>query len=531
MLVVGPTGRRVRLPAPPGRTYPGYAIVVPRSRFDATLQRGALAAGAELFEGRADEPIDEDGRIVGFSVASATRVRADVIVGADGATSRVAEVAGLVDPARVLWGFAVRTYCATSRSRSRTSCCGRPDPARGFRATAGCSRPARGARTSASAWVCWPTGPRAAARRAISTRSSNMRRGSAVLMPSARRWGRGRPSARGSRWESSGRPPRAIASSWWVTRPAWSIRCRARASRRRWTAGVPRPTRFSVVSRRRPTATEAHLARARRVPVDDGQRPPGSARPAESSSPALTRALTAPGIGRALAGRMVDHVERPARRRAAERRDGRRGDNGGPWTRGPRPPARTGAGSTLISYDEAMTEYDVVIVGAGFAGMYMLHRARGIGLTARAFEAGDGVGGTWYWNRYPGARCDIESMQYSYQFSDELQQEWEWSERYATQPEILRYANHVAVPLRPSPRHPVRHPRVVRGLRRGRGSLDDHYRRRRRGVGAVPDHGDRLPVVGAHSRLPGPRPLRGRDLPHRPLAPRRRRLHRGSGSV
>ena len=90
------------------------------------------------------------------------------------------------------------------------------------------------------------------------------------------------------------------------------------------------------------------------------------------------------------------------------------------------------------------TDYDVVVVGAGFAGMYMLHRLRGLGLSAHVFEAGDGVGGTWYWNRYPGARCDVESMQYSYQFSDELQQEWEWTERYATQPEILRYANHVA---------------------------------------------------------------------------------------
>jgi cation diffusion facilitator CzcD-associated flavoprotein CzcO len=87
---------------------------------------------------------------------------------------------------------------------------------------------------------------------------------------------------------------------------------------------------------------------------------------------------------------------------------------------------------------------DVVVVGAGFAGMYMLHRVRGIGLSARVFEAGGGVGGTWYWNRYPGARCDIESMEYSYEFDDDLQQEWEWSERYAPQPEILRYAEHVA---------------------------------------------------------------------------------------
>ena len=89
-------------------------------------------------------------------------------------------------------------------------------------------------------------------------------------------------------------------------------------------------------------------------------------------------------------------------------------------------------------------DFDTVIVGAGFAGLYMLHRMRGIGLSALVFEAGSGVGGTWYWNRYPGARCDVESMAYSYQFSEELQQEWEWTERYASQPEILRYVNHVA---------------------------------------------------------------------------------------
>src|ERR1700681_3113467 len=88
--------------------------------------------------------------------------------------------------------------------------------------------------------------------------------------------------------------------------------------------------------------------------------------------------------------------------------------------------------------------YDVVVVGAGFAGMYMLHRLRGQGLKVRVYEQGGDVGGTWYWNRYPGARCDVESMQYSYSFSDELQQEWNWSERYAPQPEILKYANHVA---------------------------------------------------------------------------------------
>jgi cyclohexanone monooxygenase len=89
-------------------------------------------------------------------------------------------------------------------------------------------------------------------------------------------------------------------------------------------------------------------------------------------------------------------------------------------------------------------EVDVVVVGAGFAGMYMLHRIRQLGLSVRVYEAGDGVGGTWYWNRYPGARCDVPSLEYSYSFDPALEQEWEWTERYATQPEILRYAEHVA---------------------------------------------------------------------------------------
>lgn len=88
--------------------------------------------------------------------------------------------------------------------------------------------------------------------------------------------------------------------------------------------------------------------------------------------------------------------------------------------------------------------YDVAIVGAGFSGLYLLHRCRQLGLTARVWEKGSGVGGVWYWNRYPGARCDIESMQYSYQFDDDLQQEWDWPERYSAQPEILKYAQHVA---------------------------------------------------------------------------------------
>ncbi len=101
----------------------------------------------------------------------------------------------------------------------------------------------------------------------------------------------------------------------------------------------------------------------------------------------------------------------------------------------PQPQTATNAASTHI---------DAAIVGAGFAGLYMLHRLRGLGMSARVIEAADGVGGTWYWNRYPGARCDIESLEYEYGFEDELPREWKWTERYASQPEILRYINHCA---------------------------------------------------------------------------------------
>ena len=89
-------------------------------------------------------------------------------------------------------------------------------------------------------------------------------------------------------------------------------------------------------------------------------------------------------------------------------------------------------------------KYDVIIVGAGISGMYMLYRMRQLGLSARVIEAGSGIGGTWYWNRYPGARCDTDTIEYSYSFDEDLQQEWEWPERYPTQPEILNYLNHVA---------------------------------------------------------------------------------------
>jgi cation diffusion facilitator CzcD-associated flavoprotein CzcO len=97
-----------------------------------------------------------------------------------------------------------------------------------------------------------------------------------------------------------------------------------------------------------------------------------------------------------------------------------------------------------VTQEQGPESYDAIIVGAGLAGLYQLYRLRELGLSARIIEAGDGVGGTWYWNRYPGARCDVESLSYSYSFSPELEQEWTWTEKYPTQPEVLRYINNVA---------------------------------------------------------------------------------------
>ena len=96
----------------------------------------------------------------------------------------------------------------------------------------------------------------------------------------------------------------------------------------------------------------------------------------------------------------------------------------------------TGSGKTQ--------QVDVAVVGAGFAGLYLLHRLRKAGFTTVVLEEADDVGGTWYWNRYPGARCDIQTIDYSYTFDPELESAWQWSEKYATQPEILRYFGFVA---------------------------------------------------------------------------------------
>jgi len=99
--------------------------------------------------------------------------------------------------------------------------------------------------------------------------------------------------------------------------------------------------------------------------------------------------------------------------------------------------------SAALKLDPA-TQFDAIVIGAGVGGLYTLHRLRALGMNVRVFEAGSDVGGTWYWNRYPGCRCDVDSMEYSYSFDDALQQEWKWPERYGTQPEILKYVAHVA---------------------------------------------------------------------------------------
>jgi cyclohexanone monooxygenase len=106
--------------------------------------------------------------------------------------------------------------------------------------------------------------------------------------------------------------------------------------------------------------------------------------------------------------------------------------------------APAAAAAAAVAAPPSHEEFDAVVVGAGFAGMYMLHRLRTMGLRCRVLEAGAGVGGTWYWNRYPGARCDVPSMEYSFSFDEDLQQDWDWTEVMAGQPEILRYANHIA---------------------------------------------------------------------------------------
>ena len=172
-------------------------------------------------------------------------------------------------------------------------------------------------------------------------------------------------------------------------------------------------------------------------------------------------------------------------------------------------------------------DFDAVIIGAGFSGMYMLHSLRDkLDLNVTVFEAGDGVGGTWYWNRYPGARCDSDSYIYCYTFDKNLLQEWNWSERYPEQDEILRYLEHCAerFDLKPDIQFGKRVVEVV---------FDDDTElwtvRTDKGdavTGALRHHRGRRPVDRQHAADQGARFFQGQVLPHQPVAARRRRLHR-----
>ena len=163
--------------------------------------------------------------------------------------------------------------------------------------------------------------------------------------------------------------------------------------------------------------------------------------------------------------------------------------------------------------------FDCIVVGAGLAGIYMLYKLRGLGFSARVLEAAGGIGGTWYWNRYPGARCDVDNMFYSYSFDEALDQEWDWSERYPSQPEILRYINHVA------DRHDL-WPDIQLETRVAVAAYDEAEARWL----VKTEEGERFSArflimatgclsVANSARLSGPRRFQGTSLPHRRVAP------------
>ena len=163
-------------------------------------------------------------------------------------------------------------------------------------------------------------------------------------------------------------------------------------------------------------------------------------------------------------------------------------------------------------------DFDAIIIGAGMSGLYQLYRLREQGLRVRVFEAGTDVGGTWYWNRYPGARFDSESYSYGYSFSKELLQEWDWSEHFAGQPETLRYLNHVADKF--DLRRDIQfRSRVTAAIyEEGYAELEHHAGGRQPLQRPLPDHRDR-PAVDAHPAADrGARRFQGRVLPHRAMA-------------
>ena len=176
------------------------------------------------------------------------------------------------------------------------------------------------------------------------------------------------------------------------------------------------------------------------------------------------------------------------------------------------------------------TDFDAIVIGAGVSGLYQLYRLRELGLKARVFEAGTGVGGTWYWNRYPGARFDSESWTYGYSFSQELLDEWDWEEHFAAQPETERYLNYVAdkFDLRRDIQFKSRVKR--RALSGGHAQLGRHAGGRPALHRALPDHRRRRAVGGDDADNPRRRDVPGPVLPHPLLAEGAGALRRASGS-
>ena len=180
---------------------------------------------------------------------------------------------------------------------------------------------------------------------------------------------------------------------------------------------------------------------------------------------------------------------------------------------------------------DSPVDLDAVVVGAGFSGLYMLHRLRELGLSARVFERGSGVGGTWFWNRYPGARCDVESIDYQYSFSEELLAGvgLDGALRDAARDPPLPRARRR--PVRPAPRHRVPHRGDGGALRRRREHAGRWHRHGRERHGPVLHHGRRQPVVGEAARHPGSRRLPRPVVPHRPSGRTTASTSRASGSA
>ena len=190
----------------------------------------------------------------------------------------------------------------------------------------------------------------------------------------------------------------------------------------------------------------------------------------------------------------------------------------------------TAVPSDASNQESTTNEFDVIVVGAGFGGIYALYHLRELGFSVRVLEMGDGVGGTWYWNRYPGARCDVPSLEYSYGFSKELQQEWEWTEIMPAREEIEEYLNHVVdrFDLRRDIQLSTRVTAATFGADDARWLVETDTGERFSAQFCVMATG--LPVGPDGAGGAGARHIRGHRSPDEPVAPGRLRLSTVCGS-